>query len=57
LTNLDLYLCDNVTNEGIKHLTNLTNLNIGNCKNITDEGMKGLINLTELRLNMNITNT
>jgi hypothetical protein len=49
---------DDMTDEGIKHLTNITNLNLHNNIVITNEGIKHLTNIASLNLDDNevITN-
>jgi hypothetical protein len=52
---LDAYGSPNITDESIKHLTNLRTLDVGNT-NITDDGIKNLTNLQKLyAYNLNIT--
>ena len=47
----------NITNEGIKHLTQLRSLNLSSNKTITDEGIKPLTQLKNLNLFNNNTIT
>jgi Leucine Rich repeat len=46
-----LTICsDNITNEGLKYLTNIKNLNITSCEQIDDDGLKYLSNVTILNI-------
>ena len=38
----------NITDNGIKNLSNITNLNLRNNVNITDNGIENLSNITKL---------
>src|SRR5207253_6057409 len=44
---------NNITNVGVKNLTNLTSLSLHGCKKITDEALINLTNLTNLDISFN----
>ena len=49
-SNLNFTGCREITDSGLKSLTNCTSLNLSFCKNITDSGLKSLVNCTSLNL-------
>ena len=55
ITDLAIWSNKNITDTGIKHMTNLTSLFCGD--NITDDGIKHMTNLTSLNLQNNKTIT